>query len=292
MPTNEQKTNSQKLARYYVRRLKRRWHEATAPARMLPHFIVAGVPKCGTTALYRYLLAHPEVAAPTKNEIGFFSDKYGSGLNWYRAHFRWRAMNSRGADYSGAGIITGEHTPAYAIHPLAAERIAATLPHVRIIILLRDPVDRAYSHYQHEFRCGHESLEFRAALTAEPERIASETDRIRTQAGYRSSEYVRHAYLDQGKYRPMLERFFHFVDRSRVMVIKSERLFGDAQGVYDEVLSFLSLSPFRLSHFEQVNSGSYLPLRETDPAIDSELREYFRPLNKLLHPILGDGFEW
>jgi hypothetical protein len=259
---------------------------------MLPHFIIAGVPKCGTTALHRYLLAHPQVAAPARNEIGFFSDKYSAGLDWYRANFRLRTRSCREADYSGTGIITGEHTPAYAIHPLAAERIAATLPHVRIIILLRDPVDRAYSHYQHEFRCGHERLGFRDALAAEPGRTALEVDRMRSEPGYRSSEYVRHAYLDQGIYRPMLERIFRHLDRSRVMVIKSERLFADAQGVYDEVLAFLSLHPFHLRNFDKFNSGAYLPLQGADPVLDRELREYFKPFNESLHSLPGIDFDW
>jgi hypothetical protein len=201
-------------------------------------------------------------------------------------------MSCRQADYSGTGVITGEHTPAYAIHPLAAERIAATLPHVRVIVLLRDPVDRAYSHYQHEFRCNHENLGFRDALAAEPGRTALEVDRMRSEPGYRSAEYVRHAYLDQGIYRPILERFFRHFDRSRVMVIKSERLFADAQSVYDEVLAFLSLNPFRLSNFDKVNSGAYLPLRDEDPVLDRKLRAYFRSLNRSLHSLLGEDFAW
>lgn len=280
------------LARYYRQRALRRWRQATARMRMLPRFIVAGAPKCGTTALYFYLLSHPQVAGPSQNEMGFFSQNYEHGLDWYRSHFPIKMVTSWRARYSGKEIITGEHTPAYVMHPLAAQRMADTLPDVRLIILLRDPVERAYSHYQHEFRCGHENLCFRDAIAMEPQRTAQELDRMRSELGYRGPEYVRHAYLDQGKYRPKLEQFFRHFDRSQIMIIKSENLFEQTQDVLDEVLDFLCLDPFKLKNVERVNSGEYMPLREADPSLESALREHFAPSNESLYSLLGINFGW
>lgn len=281
-----------KLTHYYSQRLIFRWREATASLRMLPHFIVAGAPKCGTTALFYYLLSHPQVAPPSKKEIGFFSENYGRGLGWYRSHFPTRITKSWREKYSGKGLITGEHTPSYMLHPLAAKRIADTVPYIRLIILLRDPVDRAYSHYQHEFRTGHETLDFRDALKAEPQRTAREIDRMRSEPGYRSPEYVRHAYLDQGKYQPKLQSIFRYFDRNQVMIIKSETLFERTQNLFDGVLAFLSLDPFLLPNIERVNSGEYQPLHAIDPALDGELREYFRQSNESLYSLLGVDYGW
>ncbi len=279
-----------KLTHYYSQRLLFRWREASASIRMLPHFIVAGVPKCGTTALYYYLLSHPQVARPSQNEIGFFTENYQRGPNWYRAHFPTTILKAwRNSDKE---IITGEHTPSYVLHPLAAKRMADTVPHVRLIILLRDPVDRAYSHYQHEFRTGHESLDFPNAIRAEPQRTANEIDRMRLEPGYRSPEYIRHAYVDQGKYQPKLEPIFRYFNRNQVMIIKAETLFARTQDVFDSVLDFLSLDPFKLNKIERVNSGEYLPLRAVDPVLDGELREYFGPSNKSLYSLLGVDYGW
>lgn len=279
-------------AAYYTQRIVRRYREATARIRMLPDFIIAGAPKCGTTALYCYVLSHPQVVGPSKREIGFFSENFERGLNWYRACFPLRTIQSWRGKYPESRIVAGEHTPSYIMHPLAVERIAATLPHVRLIILLRDPVDRAYSHYQHEFRCGHENLSFRDAIESEPRRTANEVDRMRSEPGYRSPEYVRHAYLDQGKYRPKLETLFRYFDRNQVMIIRSETLFERTQKVLDDVLTFLSLDSFRLAEVERINSGEYQPLHAVDPAFDGELREYFGPFNESLYSLLGTNYGW
>lgn len=281
-----------KLAHYYYQRALRRWRQATERFRVLPHFIVAGAPKCGTTALYYYLLSHPQVAAPSKNEIGFFSDKFQYGPDWYRSYFPTKLMMSWRARYSGKKVITGEHTPFYVMHPLAARRMADTLPDVRLIILLRDPVERAYSHYQHEFRCSHENLCFRDAIAMESQRTTEEVDRMRLEPEYHSTEYIRHAYLDQGKYCSKLERLFEYIDRNRVFIVKSEDLFERTQEVFEKVLDFLYLDSFKLKKIERVNSGEYIPLHAADPKFDSELREYFVPSNRSLYSLLGVNFEW
>lgn len=280
------------LVHYYSRRVVRRWREATAQGRLLPQFIVAGAPKCGTTALYFYLLSHPQVMPPSKNEIGFFSEGYYHGLDWYRSYFPFRVTASWKASRVNRSIVTGEHTPFYLMHPLAAERIASTLPDVRLIILLRDPVVRAYSHYQHEFRCGHEHLSFRDAITMEPQRTANEIDRMRSDLGYRSPEYVRHAYVDQGEYRAKLEQLFRRVARSRVLILHSEGLSAQTQATFDRVTDFLHLDRLKLNNIRRVNAGSYEPLKSADPETNARLREHFKSHNESLYAYLGIDFGW
>lgn len=284
-----------KSVRYYLLRASRRWRELTASKRMLPQFIIAGAPKCGTTALYRYLLSHPQVLAPfpPSYEIGYFSEYYKHELDWYRARFPLNATASRRSRRAGGkAIVTCEHTPFYVMHPLAAERIAATLPDVKIIILLRNPVDRAFSHYQHEFRSGAETLSFREAVAMEDQRIAGEVVRMQSDPDYHSPEYVRHAYLHQGEYRSKVERFFNHLDPANVKIIQSERLFFRTQEVFDEVVDFLHLDPRRLDGIKPVNAGSYAPLDKEDPELAHQLRDHFRSHNQALYSYLGTDFGW
>lgn len=281
--------------RYYTLRLSRRWRELTSSKRMLPQFIIAGAPKCGTTALYRYLLSHPQVLAPSppSYEIGYFSEHYKHELDWYRAWFplgttaSWRSRHA-----GGKAIVTCEHTPFYVMHPLAAERIAATLPGAKVIILLRNPVDRAFSHYQHEFRCRQESLGFREAVAMEDQRTAGEVARMQSELGYRSPEYARHAYLNQGEYRTKVERFFNQLGHDNIMIVQSERLFLQTQEVFDEVVDFLRLDPFRLNGVKPFNAGSYASLGNVDPELAHELRNHFQSHNESLYSYLGIDFGW
>lgn len=287
--------NARKATRYYMLRVSREWRELTSSKRMLPQFIVAGAPKCGTTALYQYLLSHPQVLAPVPSsyEVGYFSEEYRRDLNWYRAWFplsmtaAWRSKHA-----GGKAVVTCEHTPFYVMHPLAAERIAVTLPGVKIIILLRNPVDRAFSHYQHEFRSGQEPLSFREAIAMESQRTAGEVARMQSELDYLSPEYGRHAYVDQGEYLPKIERFFNQIDHNDIMIVQSERLFLQTQEVFDEVVEFLHLDPFKLKNVKPVNAGAYKPLDKTDPELAHELRNHFQSHNESLYSYLGTDFGW
>lgn len=282
-------------AHYYKLRLSRRWREWTSSNRMLPQFIIAGAPKCGTTALYRYLLTHPQVLPPTppSYEVGYFSEHYNHDLDWYRAWFPLKATASwRSRRVGGKPVVTCEHTPFYIMHPLAAERISAALPDVKIILLLRNPVDRAFSHYQHEFRSGQETLGFREAIAMEKKRTVGELARLRSEPDYRGPAYARHAYLDQSEYRTKVERFFRHLDRNNIMIIQSEKLFSRTQDVFDQVVEFLGLDHFRLAAVKPFNSGSYAPLDEADPELADRLRNHFRPHNESLYSYLGTDFGW
>lgn len=280
--------------RYYKQRVPRLWREMTAGSRMLPSFIIAGAPKCGTTALHWYLLSHPQVLAhsPPGWEIGYFSGSYGRGLDWYRAWFPSNIYTALKSKYTGKDIVTGEHTPFYVMHPLAAERIAATLPRAKIIILLRNPVDRAYSHYQHEFRSGHETLSFRDAIASEAVRTTNESARMQYDPDYQSTEYTRHAYLGQGEYLAKLKPFFNHLCSKNIMIVNSDRFFAQTQQVYDDVVTFLGLDRFILKQIKPINAGSYPPLSEADPELARELRKHFEPHNESLYSYLGVNFGW
>ena len=155
-------------------RLQMWWamHRLSYPWRKLPDFLIVGVMKGGTTSLFRYLVRHPQVLPPFRKEIKYFDCNYINGQNWYQAHFPLKKK------FVGGSKLTGEATPYYIFHPQAPMRIAEALPEAKIIILLRNPIDRAYSHYQHMVRVGREPLSFEEAIAAEPERLAGEAEKI------------------------------------------------------------------------------------------------------------------
>lgn len=274
-------------------RLKRRWRKHTSAYRVLPGVLIAGMPKCGTTALYYYLLAHPQVLAASSKEVGFFTQHFALGVRWYRSFFPFSArVWMRSKMLGGACVMACDHTPSYALYPRAAERIADTIPGVKLIFLLRNPVDRAYSHYQHEFRTGHETLDFRAAVAAEPGRVADEWSRLQDEPVYHSPTYIRHAYLDQGDYRKQLEPFFRHFGRDNILVIKSEDLFAHPQATVDATVQFLGLRPFAHRDNTKHNAGEYAPLASVDPEFAQSLEAHFKPINGALYDFLGQDFDW
>jgi hypothetical protein len=188
----------------------------------LPNFLIIGAMRSGTTSLAHYLRSHPDVFVPEAKELHFFDRRFDRGLDWYREQF---------TDAGDASAI-GEATPNYLYEPDAADRIADVLPEAKLIAILRDPADRAWSHYWHHRARGSESLEFEAAIAAEDERRAATPDN----PGW-------YAYVDRGRYLPQLERFTARFDRSSLLVLLFDDLVGQPDTVYRDVCSFLGVGP-------------------------------------------------
>lgn len=269
-------------AREPLRRLRLRYRELTAGARGLPAALIVGAQKGGTTSLFTYLVQHPGVLPPLSKEIHFFELNYAHGASWYRARFPY-ARRLRGA-------ITLDASPYYLAHPLVPERAARLLPDARIIVLLRNPVDRAFSHYQHEVRGGREPLSFAEAVEQEPARLAGEEERLRADPAYYSYNHHRYSYLLRGRYIDQLRRWLEYFPRDRMLLLQSERLFQDPAGTTAAVHRFLGLAPCRLARYDPVYPGRY-----TD-AIPGELRgrlaRHFEPYNRALYQWLGEEYDW
>jgi sulfotransferase family protein len=197
------------------------WRRATWRARPWPDFVILGTQRGGTTSLYQWLSGHPGVAPATRKEIHYFDLNYAKGEAWYRSHFP-RAAGREGTDRS----ITGEASPYLLFHPLAPARAAADLPATtRFIVLLREPAERAVSHYWHERKMKAETLPLAAALAAEGERLAGQSEVV--EAGGRSFAHFHFSYAARGRYAGQLERWFAHVGRERILVLESEKLFTD-----------------------------------------------------------------
>jgi hypothetical protein len=254
----------------------------TGPARMLPGFLIVGAQRCGTTSMYRTLSQHPDVVKSVLHKgVHYFDMNYVRGLSWYRAHFPLRLRR--------AGAVTFESSPYYMFHPLAAERIAADLPGVKLLVLVRDPAERAYSAHAHELARGFETESFEQALELEPQRLAGEAERMRAEPGYLSFSHQHHAYLARGRYSQQLARLEALVGRDRIHVVDSGDFFAKPEPVYDAVLDFLGLRRHDYPAFEQHNARPRSPLPS---ALRARLEAEYAPLDIELSDWLGQAPSW
>lgn len=258
----------------------------TAARRTLPDYLVIGVQKGGTTSLHHYLEENRRVIPAFKKEVKFFDCNFGNGLSWYRSHFPFK---NQMVTADGKRALTGEASPYYIYHPAAPSRTAQTLPSAKLILLLRDPVERAYSHYQHNVRTGREDLSFEAALEMEPERLDGEVERILADPNYPLFKHMHYSYLDKGIYLPQIQRWLAVFPKENLLILKSEDFYRDPAGVLEEVTTFLGLPPMERSNWKPYNQGEYSGM---DDRTRRRLNDYFRPHNAALSDFLGRDFTW
>ncbi|MFT4220211.1 MAG: sulfotransferase [Microbacterium sp.] len=238
----------------------------TAALRLKPAFLIVGGQRCGTTSLFKTLAQHPAVARPfIFKGIHYFDMHYSRSFAWYRGHFPLE-VTSRLRRLRGAGPITGESSPFYGFHPLAAQRIANDLPNVRLIMLLRDPVERAYSAHSHERARGFENETFDRALELEQERTHGERERMMQDPSYVSFHLQHHSYIARGRYIEQIEALQSAVGRERLHVVDSHEFFTQPETVFPGILQFLGLERHAGITFERHNA------RDRNP-METKLRE-------------------
>jgi len=266
---------------------------ASASWRAHPDFLLIGAKRGGTTSLWRYLSEHPDVLdlfpRPEKLKgLYYFDEQYGRGDRWYRSHFPMRGRRDR-PTARGIPTVVGEATPYYLYHPLAPTRAASAVPDAQILVVLRDPVERAYSHYKERRANDTEPLSFAAAVAAEDDRLTGEEQRIVAEPGYVSFAHRHCSYLDQGRYAPMLERWFAAYGRDRVQVEISEEMYADPQAMLDRVTERLGIRHHQLRDTSVHNAE---PARDFDPAIRAELAERLAPAVRATEELLGRDLPW
>jgi hypothetical protein len=261
----------------------------TAPVRSQPDFLIVGAQRCGTTSMFKALVQHPLVARPfLRKGVHYFDKHYEEGAAWYRGHFPVRATSA--ARRLGRGRpVTGESSPYYMFHPLAPHRIAADLPDVRVIALLRDPVERAYSAHSHESGKGFETLSFAEAVEAEPARVAGERERMLADHTYSSYDLQHHAYVGRGEYLNQLSVLERLLGRDRLHVVDSQDFFATPEKVFPAVLEFLQLPPSDGIRFEKHNSRSRSAM---DPALRGRLTDHYEPHDEALAAWWGCTPSW
>ena len=274
------------------RRVTRIVGRGTAGIRMMPDFVLAGAQRAGTTAIHRALAAHPAVVLPLFHKgVNYFDLAYYRGPNWYRGHFPIRALAQRRTAGIPGGPRTLDASGYYMFHPCAAERLHNDLPGMKLIVSLRDPVERAFSQYRREITGGFETAEtFELALELEPERLAGEAEKLRADLRYASHSHRHHSYVAKGEYAGQVKRLFDLFGRDQVLVLDSETFAAEPQRTYDQILAFVGLPPFQPPSFGRWNA------RERPQPLQDETRKrleaHFEPHDAALAELLDRPLAW
>lgn len=241
--------------------------------------VIVGAMRAGTTSLFSFLARHPQVAASFCKEVHYFDLRFHHGPAWYRCQFR------RPRRPAGGRAIGIESSPYYMFDPRVPGRMAALVPDVKLVFLLRDPVERAFSHYRKNCRDGREPLSFADALAAEDERLAGEEERMLHDPAYLSGLHQYYSYAARGRYAEQLIRWRQHFSAAQMLVVDSTRLFASPAEVLAELLAFAGLEPWAPRRFYAVNAGSNaMPL---DPHIASRLATTFIPHERRLAALVG-----
>ena len=271
-----------KYCRWYFRRI-------TSFARVLPDFILLGEMKSGTTTVYDHIVRHPNIIPPLSKDSTFYHNYYWRGVNWYRSYFPSTLLIQIRKALAGSKVLTGEACVDGLFHPLVAERIARINPKCKIIIVLRNPVDRAYSHYQHETRKGRETLSFKEAINQESSRTAYDSVEKIDGLDYVNHDFRRFSYLARGHYADHIQRVFNHFPREQVLILRSEDYFQEPRSGLNKIFEFLSLNNAKLRDYPVLNVGHYSP-------IPTEIREllvqHYTEYNTKLYQLTGEDFGW
>jgi hypothetical protein len=262
----------------------------TGGARLVPGFLIVGAQRCGTTSMYRALSQHPAVVKPVLHKgVHYFDTAYARGFNWYESHFPLRMLAQRSIRTTGVTPIAFESSPYYMFHPLAAERICRDLPGVKLLVLVRDPVERAHSAHAHELARGFETEPFDRALELEDSRLAGEAERMLADPGYVSHSHQHHAYRTRGQYADQLERLAQLFGSERIFVVDSGDFFSNPEHTYDEVLEFLGLPHGHYPVFGRHNARPRAPMAHR---VRARLEDHFCPYDERLAKWLRREPSW
>jgi hypothetical protein len=251
--------------------------------------LIIGAQKSGTTSLFAYLDDHPAVAAAMTKEVHYFDLNSYRDERWYRAHFPTALQVARLERRLGVRPAVIEASPYYLAHPCAPYRAHDLVPEAKLIVLLRDPVARAISHYHQAVASGSETLPLRAAVAMEPERLRGQVDRIVRDPTYDSFDHRKRSYLERGRYADQLSTWLGLFQREQLLVLDSSLLFRDPAAAVRRVCEFLGIPPPVSTAYEALNSRPYAP---PDPEVDRLLREHFAESNQRLRELTGQDFEW
>ena len=288
--------NTRPAIRHSLRKLANPIRLATSSVRSLPDFIIIGGMKCASSSLWYYLDQHPNILTAVKKEVHFFDSdlNYSKGINWYRSHFPLSTNFISAIDSNK--LIIGEATPSYVFCPRAPKRIVEILPDVKLIALLRNPIDRAYSHYRHLVRSGRETLSFEEAIEKE-RKIRNQLEKDKSA---HNSNLVTYSYLQRGIYINQLKLWFSFFGKDQFLILKTEDLASNPSKTYKRTLDFLGLPDWEPRQYEKINSDSghnqekisYAGSTAMNEDTRAKLVDFFEPHNQSLYEYLETNFGW
>lgn len=260
--------------------------------RILPEFLIIGYHKCGTTSLYNYLNQHPNIGKSSRKEIQYFTLSYWRGEKWYRTYFPTILTKRKIEKKTGCKFITGEATPQYIFHPKSLNRIKSDLPNVKIIVLLRNPIDRAFSHFMHNLRINNENVDtFEEAIELDEIRYTElfegfEKDSIKE---YEIKKFLP-PYLKMGKYIEQIKKLFVLFSPKQIMILDINELEKEPFNTVNRVFRFLELPNLDSIDTEKKNIGNYSNTIKEDTK--NKLKDYYKESIVELESFLNRKFNW
>jgi len=267
----------------------------------MPDFLIIGGQRCGTSSLYYYLTEQHGISSAATKEVHYFDDFFARGINWYQAQFPTNAYKYSVEHFRNRHFLTGEASPYYIFHPNAPRRISAVLPHIKLILLIRNPIDRAYSQHWLEVKGRYETLSFEEAIKCEQDRIAGEREKMLSDENYHSFKHRRYTYLTRGIYIDQIEYWMNFFPREQFLFLKTEDLYSNPASIVRQTLEFLGIPGKEIDTNREykkykVPSKTGYRTKDSAPKIDPNTRkylvEYFKPHNARLYEFLGRDLEW
>ncbi len=284
------RVNSNSSIYPYARSLYRLYCNVAGPFHVLPNFIIFGVSRSGTTSLYQYLVQHPNIEPCVIKEPRFFDMYFDRGLNWYKMNFPSRKQKFIFNKIKHKKLITGEASGAYLHNPHAPKRIYQLNPNMKLILLMRNPVDRAFSHYKRKVKNGSEKLSFEEVIDQEQSRIDGEMEKMKSNSNYYSPIYHSLSYLNTGLYIKHLKNWLKYFPLKQILILENGELSHDPQMVYDQAIEFLDLPKWKLSNYRKFSKQD-LKL-DMNQKTREQLLDYCKPFNEDLYSLIGKRFDW
>lgn len=261
------------------------WHKPEYTARYWqqgeikgPNFIILGAMKAGTTSLYEYICQHPQALHCAQKEVHFFVHHWDLGLDWYLSHFPPVPQDKY--------YITGEASPGYFCNTVQS-KVKETFPNLKPIVILRNPVDRAISHYYHNVKYGLEMRPFEEAIARELEVMNNLADPALI--GETANWSKEQGYLFTGLYVYFLQKWMSVFPKERFLIIKSEDLYLHPQPIMEQTFEFLELPYYQNIDYINYLQGSYSKI---DEVWYQTIANFFATYNQKLEELLDMPFQW
>ncbi|MDT9341225.1 tetratricopeptide repeat protein [Trichodesmium erythraeum 21-75] len=243
-----------------------------------PSFVIIGTVKGGTSSLYNYLCHHPNVIPALQKEINFFNNKFNQGIDWYLAHFPQLPEQGK--------FITGEATPNYMYSDEIGKKLLDNFPKIKIIAILRNPVDRTISHYYMAKRLGQESKKFTEFVPQEMKFLRRLNNNYQN---YQRLIKEMSAYFRGSLYIHFLKKWINLFPKEQLLILKSEDMYENPAGTTKKAFDFLGLPNYQLLEYKKYFPGYYAPI---DASLRCQIAELFQPHNQKLEESLGIKFNW
>lgn len=238
----------------------------TSDLRSLPSFIIIGTMLCGSTSLHYYVRQHPKISTTKIEGSNYFTNNFEKGIKSYRSQFPILKGNT----------LSCETSVDYLPSKIAPKRILKTMPNCKFLVIFRNPVDRAYSHYINELLAKRLDVSFEQALEIE-------------KTGNHSNSKANFNFVKQGLYEQQLREWYRYFPKEQFHLIKSEVLMNDTTNTMNNIFKFVGLFDYKISATEKKHVQKYDPM---NAKTRDKLAEVFKEPNKKLTELTGIDFNW